>query len=213
MEQPREFYLALPAGYREVYHVDAKNKKTGLLLNGVGLLLTLVLVVPAVLLTDLSALNGEHFLLYDLVFLGSLLSYLVLHELVHGAAYKLLTKQKLTFGFSWSCAFCGVPQCYVSRRIAMLSAAAPFVVFSFVFSAAAVLLHPVSEPLFLLFSLLFAIHVGGCTGDLYLIQQLLTRYRHPAALMRDTGPEQWIYEPAAQAQRAAEPIGETTERT
>lgn len=178
--------------------MDAKNKKTGLLLNGVGLLLTVVLAVPGVLLTDLSALNRDAFLLYELVFVASLLAYLVLHELVHGAAYKLLTKQKLTFGFSWSCAFCGVPQCYVSRRIALISSAAPFVVFSIVFLAAAIILYPVSAALFFLFALLFAIHIGGCTGDLYLIFLFLKRYRDPAILMRDTGPEQWFYGPESE---------------
>ena len=200
----KNVYTELPEHYREVFHIDAKNKKTGLLLNGVGLLLTAALVVPAVKLTDLSALHLDKLLLYDLVFLGSLIAYLVLHELTHGAAYKLLTKQKLTFGFSWSCAFCGVPQCWVSRKTAILSSAAPFVVFSAAFIAAAVVLRPVSAVLFLLFALLFAVHIGGCTGDLYLIILMLFKYRDPALLMRDTGPEQWFAAPESDQSETAQ---------
>ncbi len=190
-------YLALPEHYREIYHVDAKNKKTGLILNGIGLVLTMLLVVPTVLLADFSKLRLEKLLLYDIVFLGALVGYLVLHELTHGAAYKLLTKEKLTFGFSWSCAYCGVPQCWVSRKTALISLAAPLTVFTLVFLPLAIATYFVSVELFLLFAFLFAVHIGGCTGDLYMMFLLCFKYKDPALLMRDTGPEQWLYLPAA----------------
>ena len=192
-------FLALPEGYREICHVDAKNKKTGLILNGIGLVLTVLLVIPAVLLADLSKLRIEKLLLYDIVFLAALVGYLVLHELVHGAAYKLLTKEKLTFGFSWSCAYCGVPQCWVSRKTALISLAAPLTVFSLVFLPLAICTYAVSVEAFLLFAFLFAVHIGGCTGDLYMMFLLCFKYKDPALLMRDTGPEQWLYLPSPEA--------------
>ena len=192
----KNHFLALPENYREAYHIDARNKKTGMLLNGVGLLLTALLVVPPVLLADFSALRLEKLLLYDIVFLAALVGYLVLHELTHGAAYKLLTKEKLTFGFSWSCAYCGVPQCYVSRRTALISLAAPFTVFSVLFLVLAIGAYAASVEAFLLFSFLFAAHIGGCSGDLYMFALLCVKFRDPALLMRDTGPEQWLYLPA-----------------
>ncbi|MCQ2122483.1 MAG: DUF3267 domain-containing protein, partial [Fibrobacter sp.] len=61
-----------------------------------------------------------------------MLVYIVLHELVHGAVYKLLTGQKLTFGFKASVAYCGVPDIYVYRRTALAALLAPFVVFDIV---------------------------------------------------------------------------------
>ena len=193
-------YLQLPENYREVFHVDAKNKKTGLILNGIGLVLTALLVIPPVLLADYSALHLEKLLLYDIVFLAALVAYLVLHELAHGAAYKLLTKEKLTFGFSWSCAYCGVPQCYTSRKTALFSLFAPLTVFTLVFLPLAIGTYFVNTESFLLFSFLFAVHIGGCTGDLYMIFLLCFRYKDPALLMRDTGPEQWLYLPADPSQ-------------
>ena len=189
-------YLQLPENYREVFHVDAKNKKTGLILNGIGLVLTVLLAIPPVLLADYSALHLEKLLLYDIVFIAALIGYLVLHELAHGAAYKLLTKEKLTFGFSWSCAYCGVPQCYTSRKTALISLCAPLAIFSLLFLPLAAGMYSVSTPAFLLFAFLFAVHIGGCTGDLYMISLLCARFRDPALLMRDTGPEQWLYLPA-----------------
>ena len=192
-------YLELPAGYGAAYRINAKDKKTGLILNGIGLVLTVLLVIPAVLAADLTRLRLEKLLLYDIVFLAALVAYLVLHELTHGAAYKLLTKEKLTFGFSWSCAFCGVPQCYVSRRTALISLAAPLTVFSLVFLPLAILTYPVSVEAFLLFAFLFAVHIGGCTGDLYMMFLLCFKYKDPALLMRDTGPEQWLYLPSPEA--------------
>lgn len=188
-------YLELPAGYGAAYRINAKDKKTGLILNGIGLALTVLLVIPAVLAADLTRLRLEKLLLYDIVFLAALVAYLVLHELTHGAAYKLLTKEKLTFGFSWSCAYCGVPQCYVSRKTAMISSAAPLAVFSLLFLPAAICTYAVSTEAFLLFSFLFAVHMGGCVGDLYLLGLLCTKFRDPALLMRDTGPEQMLYLP------------------
>ena len=59
------------------------------------------------------------------VFLVSLVLYLVLHELVHGAVYKALTHQKLTFGFTLTVAFCGVPDVYTSRKTAPESSSEP----------------------------------------------------------------------------------------
>lgn len=192
----QNYYLQLPDGYREIFHIDAKNKKTGLILNGIGLAFTVLLVIPPLLLADFSKLHPENLLLYDIVFIAALIGYLVLHELAHGAAYKLLTKEKLTFGFSWSCAFCGVPQCYVSRRTAIVSVLTPFTLFSLLLLPLAIGMYFVNTEAFLLFSFLFATHLGGCTGDLYMFFLLCFRYKDPAILMRDTGPEQWLYLPA-----------------
>ena len=43
--------------------------------------------------------------------------------------------------------------------------------------------------------ILFAIHFGGCIGDLYMTALLLFRYKDPRTLMNDTGPKQTIYLP------------------
>ena len=57
--------------------------------------------------------------LHSIIFIAAMLLYIVLHELTHGIAYKLTTGRKLTFGFTLSVAYCGVPDIYVYRKAAM----------------------------------------------------------------------------------------------
>lgn len=189
----RHYETELPSGYEPVYEIDAKNTKTGLLLNGASLVLLVLTVLPF-----LPTIAGrcpfvgarpERTIPVLGVFLLSMLVYLVLHELVHGAAYWLLTRRKLAFGITWSAAYCGVPDIYVYRTAGLIATAAPFVVFTVVLLPLALALR--NDPLLYLPAvLLFALHVSGCVGDLYNIVLLLFRFRDPALLMRDTGPKQ-----------------------
>ena len=190
----QNFETELPAGYREAYGVDAKqNKKTVALLTLGSVLVTAAAVATALLLIRPKGFM-EHFspVKYFIV-VAMMLAYVVLHELTHGAAYKLMTHQKLTFGFTLAVAFCGVPQICVYRRTALVSLLAPFTVFTLLFGGAALLLPDAWDKVYA--AVLLAIHLGGCTGDLYDTFLFLTRFRDPRTLMRDTGPKQTIYLP------------------
>ena len=123
----------LPDGYRSAYVINAADNKTGLLLNAVaGGIMILVAALCLWILWPLDFSEGFGYVRV-LALSVSMLVYLVLHELVHGAAYKLLTKQKLTFGITLTVAFCGVPQIYVYRKTALISLLAPFVTFTILF--------------------------------------------------------------------------------
>ena len=129
------------------------------------------------------------------VFFGAMIGYVVLHELVHGIAYKTLTGEKLTFGLSWSCAFCGVPNIYTYRKTAMISVIAPFAVFTVLLLPLLVLLYFISPLYFLIVAFIFGLHAGGCSGDLYVLYLLAVKFKDKRVLMRDTGPEQFFYVP------------------
>ena len=196
----KRFETELPEGYREVYCIDAKDKKTGLILNGAALILFLIALVPFALTFDYSRLPElvhprSNLLLMYAIFFGGMLLYIVLHELVHGAAYKILTKQKLTFGITWSAAFCGVPQIYCYRTVMLISILAPFTVFTIVFLPLA-LAFANNTPVYLGLVLLFCAHISGCVGDLYGTSIMLFRYRNSDMLANDTGPKQTFYLPA-----------------
>ena len=120
---------------------------------------------------------------------------IVLHELVHGIAYKTLTGEKLTFGISWSCAYCGVPNIYTYRKTAIISVMAPLVVFSVLFVIALAILYSISPLYYLAVAFVFGMHLGGCSGDIYVLYLLLTKFKNKKTLMRDTGPEQFFYIP------------------
>ena len=195
----QNFEREVPAGYKEVYHFNAQDKKAGIILNVVAALVTVLVIVLACLMKDMPSvltLAEKHpfqMSLYLLVLAVFLVGYMVLHELVHGAAYKALTGERLTFGMSWSCAFCGVPNIYVYKKAAILSVLAPFVVFSVIFCVLSAVLYFVNPYLFLISAILLGVHLGGCCGDLYISGMLLFKYKQKDLLIRDTGPEQFIY--------------------
>ena len=189
----KNYELKLPDNYREAFVVDATDKKLAVTLNVVNLIIAAAVILISWLLIRPQNLMESLSLSDYLIFMGCLLCYLVLHELVHGAAYKLLTRQKLTFGLTLSVAYCGVPDIYVYRRASMISLLAPFCVFTVVFGVA-VFLMPTPQEQFCA-AILLALHWGGCVGDLYDTFLYLTRFRSPLTLMRDTGPKQTFYLP------------------
>lgn len=193
---------ALPKGYTEVFHIDAKNKKVGLIFNAIAFIpLVIMGIIFAFTAKDFSFVtNARESTEASLIFFARLaglmfgiFAYIILHELTHGVAYKALTKEKLTFGISWSCAFCGVPNVYVYRKTAIIALMAPFVTFTLILLPLTIIFAFIDTYFYLLFGFLFAMHFGGCCGDLYMFFLLTFKYKDNTLLMRDTGPEQWIY--------------------
>ncbi len=185
----KTFEPTLPDGYREIYRIDATSIKIAILMNLAALVLMIVSMIVCVVLIRPASFRitiGPW-----LVMLAILILYIFGHELVHGAAYRLLTGQKLTYGFSGTVAYCGVPDIYVYRKTALISLLAPFTVFSVLFIAAMILIP--NDFYKILCAFLFSAHFGGCVGDLYDTMLYLFRFRSPDTLMRDTGPEQTFY--------------------
>lgn len=193
------FERELPEGYSEVYSIDAADKKIGLRLNIAALAVSLILLLIPLVWMGVPRFASGHMLLFIVLLLGSIIVYLVLHELVHGIAYKLLTHEKLTFGLTATVAYCGVPDIYVYRRAAMISLLAPFTVFGILFLLGTIVFW--SSLAGYIFGILFAVHCGGCAGDLYDTFLYLTRFRNPKTLMRDTGPKQTFYLPEPEEEK------------
>lgn len=188
----------LPQNYKEILHIDATHKKFGIIFNLIALLVlvaVLAVVLPTADYTAFAVLleNPVQLLLFEVGVLLAIVAYIVLHELVHGVAYKALTGQKLTFGLKWSCAFCGVPDIYVYRKAALIALLAPFVVFTAIFIPGTIVFGCMRSVLYVPFGVLLGLHWGGCSGDLYMTGLLLFRYKDKGLLVRDTGPEQFLY--------------------
>ncbi|MBO5415066.1 MAG: DUF3267 domain-containing protein [Clostridia bacterium] len=200
----QNFEKELPEGYKQALYINAKAPKFGIIFNIIALvIMVLVMVVANIPLY----INGElswniiragsgNVMTSELIVIATLLAYIVyivLHELVHGIAYKSLTGEKLTFGVSLTCAFCGVPHIFTYRKTALIAVLSPFVLFTLIFLPIAVALYFVSPLYYLLSALLFAAHLGGCCGDLYVSYLIMVKFRKKQLLMRDTGPEQFFY--------------------
>ena len=194
------YYKELPEGYKEAMVVDAKAKKTSVIFTLSSFVLTAAILLPVLFsFGGLGALIEEYgrkrMLIADAVFLVCVVSYIVLHELVHGAAYKAMTHQKLTFGMTLTVAFCGVPDIYTSRKTALVALLAPFLTFSAILIPLTIWFFSFNMLYYLLSGILFAVHFGGCIGDLYMTALLLFKYKDPRTLINDTGPKQTIYLP------------------
>ena len=193
------YYKTLPEGYREAKIVDAKAKKTSILFTLFSFVLTVAVLLPIILNCDYDEIStsfrNKGTLVAYLVMIVGMIVYIILHELTHGIAYKALTHQKLTYGFTLTVAFCGVPDIYTSRRTALVALAAPFVTFSVILLPLVLWFHSVNMLYYLVFGVIFSMHFGGCIGDLYMMYLLLFKYTDPRILMNDTGPKQTIYIP------------------
>ena len=187
----KSFETELPEGYREAYTIDAKKGKTVVFMNLACLVITAAVIAIAWVIIRPDDLIDICDILHGVLFIVAMFLYIVLHELVHGAVYKITTGRKLTFGFTFSVAYCGVPDIYVYRKTALLALLAPFAVFLPVFLIPTIVCPIAGDRLYC--AVLLAIHIGGCVGDLYDALLYVIRFRSPDTLMRDTGPKQTFY--------------------
>ncbi len=193
----KNYELELPSGYVEAKTIDAKEDKKVAVIFTLVSLAVMVLSVAVTIVILASQGRFEQLVIdvntswHSLCFFGAMMVYVVLHELTHGIVYKVMTKQKLTFGLTLTVAYCGVPNIYVYRKTALCALLAPFLVFLPIFTALPFFLTETVDIIWA--SILWGMHVGGCVGDLYCTYLYLFKFRDPTTLMRDTGPKQTFY--------------------
>ena len=159
----------LPEDYGEIYSIDLqKDKKAALAVNLIALLIAAALVVPMLFVVPISALFSMEsgMLDYSLRFVALLLLsvlYMVLHELVHGAAMKICGTKKVKYGFTGMYAFAGSSD-YYDKRSYIFIALAPVVLWGIVIA----LINPfVSAEWFWVVYFLQITNLSGAAGDLF----------------------------------------------
>lgn len=209
MDKSKYYESSIPQDYVLVKHVDAKNDKRQMVAYTALSSVPLFVLMPIFILIarycngyKMSDLIHEPLNLIPIfITCVVLIVYIVLHELVHGLTYKTFTGAKLKFGLTLTVAFCGVPEIYVRKKASFVALVMPFFVFSIVFIALTIGLWFLSPLYGALAGAVFAIHIGGCVGDLHWALMYLTKFKHCNTLMRDTGPEQWLYIPKSEAEK------------
>ena len=195
----KNFERELPKGYKLAKCIDVKSGSKSV---WIVMLLSLVFVIPGCIFIALALIfkSDEISKAYDkspiaflmVVLLGYLL-YIILHELEHGRVYKKLTGEKLTFGINPLCAFCGVPKIFTYRKTALKAVSAPLILYSAIFTVL-ILSTLFVFPLFSFgVSILFAFHLSGCAGDIYVIWLFKKQYTDNTVLMNDTGPTMSLF--------------------
>ena len=209
MDRNEYFEKSVPEGYVLVKHINAKSDKKQIIVYAVLSIVPLFIIVPA-LYVIAGRVNGYSIIgdtdrvaqvISLLITLVAYFVYVVLHELAHGITYKIFTGAKLTFGLTITVAFCGVPDIYIRKKASVTSLLMPFLIFSPIFIGLIVGMWFVSPLYGILAGALFSLHLGGCVGDLHWILTYAVKFRRCNTLMRDTGPEQWLYIPKAEADK------------
>lgn len=183
----------LPSGYGESFRIDLqKDKKTALVVNGIGLFLLAALcalghrLVPVSVLFDLEAGYPLYFGRLAALLIGLVL-YMVLHELVHGICMKRFGAPKIKYGFTGLYAYAG-SDWYFYRRPYIIIALAPVVVWGIVLL---VLNCVVGAAWFWVVYVIQVCNLSGAAGDLYVTVRLC---RMPEdILIRDTGLSMTVY--------------------
>ena len=140
-------YSKLPDGYFEIYSVDLqKNKKVALFVNLLAIFIAVALAIPAAVLVPISKTIDYSFgignLLLKFAVAGVLtVLYMVLHELVHGAAMKICGTKKIKYGFTGMYAFAGSDD-YYDKRAYIFIALAPVVLWGAVLAVVNVFIPP-----------------------------------------------------------------------
>ncbi len=209
MDKSKNYENSVPQDYVLVKHVDAKKDQKIILVYTLLSFVPFLIILPILIIIakycngyDISsAFQEPSGMIALLVTCFILIVYIVLHELVHGITYKILTGAKLTFGLTLTVAFCGVPEIYVRKKASITALVMPFIVFSIIFIGLTIGLWFVSPLYGILSGSAFAIHAGGCVGDLHWTLMYLTKFKHCNTLMRDTGPAQMLYIPQVEAEK------------
>lgn len=215
MNKSDNFEFSLPEDYVLVKHVDAKKDGKIILIYTLLSFLPLLIILPILLLIAFTVNDGQtpsdgNLMLGLIIACFAYILYIILHELTHGITYEIYTGQKLTFGLTLTVAFCGVPNIYIRKKASIASLIMPFAVFSIIFLNLTVGLWFISPYYGVIAGAVFALHLGGCVGDLHWTLMYITKYRNCNTLMRDTGPEQWLYIPSADAEKYGIPVIENT---
>ena len=195
-EKTKYYYLNVPDGYFAKKIIDAKDKKTVIVLNLIVFLIAaaigvLFYFIKPVSFKEILEDNIRTRLIVELILIGLLFAYIILHELTHGLVYKIFTHEKLKFGVTLSVAFCGVPNAYVKKWPAFLAAIAPLVVYSILFLT--IFFASSNMYIHLLAYILFIVHFSGCAGDIWVCGYLLFK-ADKSTIVNDDGAKQVFYE-------------------
>ncbi len=129
------------------------------------------------------------------------ISVLLLHELVHGACFWLITRSRPRFGLQLAYAYAAAPDWFIPRDPYLIVGLAPIILISLLGVALLPWLPAVLSPPWI-FAL--AVNASGSVGDVYIIGWLLAR---PAsALVNDHGDCIHIYLPQATSLPDAPPV-------
>ena len=161
-------YTDLPAGYREILHIDLqKDKKLMLIVNILAALLMIAMFaaaipyVPISTMFDFGDITGMW--VKTMTMCIGFVAYMFLHEAVHGIVMRHYCDAKVTFGFTGMYAF-AASKAYYCRKHYIVIALAPIIVWGILLG---ILNFMVPNQWFYVVYFIQAGNISGAAGDLY----------------------------------------------
>jgi len=180
-------YTQLPAGYKQILHIDLQNdKKLMLIVNVLAVVISVVMIVVAAFFMPLSRFWAFNLTQLVVLCLG-FIAYMVLHELVHGITMRCFSEAKVKYGFTGMYAFAG-SDAYYCRKHYVIIALAPIVVWGIVLG---ILNFAVPNNWFYVVYLIQLGNISGAAGDLYV--SWCFRKLPADILVRDTGVAMTVF--------------------
>ena len=185
-------FTHLPEGYQEIYAIDLqKNKKMSLLVNFLSLVIAAVVAIPMHFVVPFQSFiytfPGAPRIVSIGAFLGLVVLYMVLHELVHGVAMRICGTKKIKYGFTLMYAFAGSDD-YYAKKPYIFIALAPIVVWGIV-----LLFLNFTVPISWFYVVYFVQmgNISGAAGDLYVTWRMAKLPRD--ILIKDDGVAMTVY--------------------
>ena len=189
----------LPEGFEKAFYVDLqKDKKLALKINIAALVFGIILAVLGHLFVPIWALFDMSDGLWAYAFrflalMGSLIIYIILHELTHGVVMKLYGAPKIKYGFTGLYAFAG-SDCYFTKIPYIVIALAPVVIWGVVLAALCPFL---SGGWFWVAYFMQIQNLSGAAGDIYITCKFLKLPKD--ILVKDTGVSMTVYKKELQS--------------
>ncbi len=189
----KTFEKELPSGYKKVYSIDLKDKKTGIIYTILAII-PITVLTPIIYLTLHFELNGDLFL-FDVAFLLMFLFsfsvwfvILALHYLFEGIACKIVHNQKATLLSRQHQIGHGILNVYIHKKAILLEILIPHIIFGIMYLTAIIFSFSIWPP-FILYIPLFilSMHIWSCVSDIHILYALLFICKGKNALYMDNG--------------------------
>ena len=180
----------LPYGYQEIFSLDLQNgKKAPMFVNMIALSIAVIMFVPMNFFMPLT-----RYLFFDMTkgFILASLSYIILHELVHGMTMKYFGCQKVKYGFIGLYAYAGSED-FFDKKSYIVIALAPVVLWGIVLLIINLL---VSDEWIWIVYLIQITNISGAAGDFYVTAKFLKMPED--ILVKDRGVSMTVYAPKQQ---------------
>ncbi len=185
----------LPEHYREFEKLDLENdNKNALFIHGTSIVIAVLMAVIMHLIYPITSLfEKDHgafgLILRIVVMLALFAAHVVLHELTHGVAMKLLGAKKVSFGYSGMYAYAGCTE-FFTKRAYIIMALTPVVFWGIVLT---LICYLVPDSWFWIFYLMQIANIAGAAGDFFVIFRF---WKLPeSSLIHDMGTSMTIYTP------------------